>query len=142
MVDRYEHETRVSTYESPGGTFPCAAPRRWKRDFIPRAIPFEELLAARTEEGFILSFMYESRSLVIVVLSAREAVAEVKVSSFSLPPSEEVSFAPTTREDSRRTSLAENCDVLVRIRPFLFLFFCLFLSPSPYFSLSLFMYNR
>lgn len=71
VVDRYEHETRVSTYESPGGTFPCAAPRQWKRDFIPCAIPFEELPAARAEEGSILSFMYESRFLVIVVPSAR-----------------------------------------------------------------------
>lgn len=96
VVDRHEHETRVSTYESPEGTFPCAAPRRGRRDFIPRAISFEELPAARAEEGSVLSFMYESRSLVIVVPQAREAVAEVKVSPFSLPWSEEVSFAPTT----------------------------------------------
>lgn len=53
VVDRYEHETRVSTYESPGGTFPCAAPRRWKRDFIPRAIPFEKSCPPLARRGGI-----------------------------------------------------------------------------------------
>lgn len=61
--------------------------RRWKRDFIPCAISFEELLAARAE-GFILIFMYREQILRDVVPSARararEAVAEVKVSPFSL----------------------------------------------------------
>lgn len=119
------------------------APRRVGGRGISFRVRFRLRRAARRSravEGFILSFMYESRSLVIVVPSAREAVAEVKVSPFSLPSSEEVSFAPTTREDSRRTSLAENCDVLARIRPFSFSLslFGIFLSSSPFFSFSLY----
>lgn len=78
VVDRYEHETRVSTYESPGGTFPYAAPSRAEPVRAGRrGISFRVLFRLKScpplarAQGFILSFMYESKSFVIVVPSAR-----------------------------------------------------------------------